>query len=214
MFDNRWTFARGRLHLAFSLGEKRIAYAYIRKNACSAFKKMLTGEPHVSVDKVAQRFPFRSGPYDASIFVWRDPEERLISLYRNKIVEQEAAKDFLRSYRKVMDAEPGLFEDLVRFACTQADPHCFTQRSHLRRMRYTHAIHIKDLHETMRAIVGPEADPHFSERSNTTEQHPVHVSEEARRMIRDHYAEDYRMISRITKRKGRQSGYIGSGSVA
>ena len=37
-FDNRFSLARGRLHLGFELNKKRIGYCYIRKNACKSFK--------------------------------------------------------------------------------------------------------------------------------------------------------------------------------
>lgn len=35
-YDNRGAIGRGQLHLAFEIAGKRIAYAYIRKNASSA----------------------------------------------------------------------------------------------------------------------------------------------------------------------------------
>lgn len=193
------------MHLAFTLGGKRIAYAYIRKNGCSAFKRMMlrlidSGDP---ADMV-RHFPFRPyEQYDAVIFVWRDPLERLVSLYRNKIIERKYAVDLLAAYRKTMNAEPGSFEDFVRFACMERDPHCWTQQSHLKRMRYTHAIPLDALHQTMREIAGPAADAYFSKKVNKTAQHPVRVSEKAREMVLSHYAGDYAMIHRILARQER-----------
>lgn len=202
IYDNRLSLRRGRLHLSFTIAGKRIAYAYIRKNACSAFKNMLLGQPNININELANHFPFQNCQHDAAIFIWRDPIERMVSLYRNKIVEQRNAKDFLAKYRAEMRSEPAGFDEFVRFACMERDPHCFSQKSHLRRMLYTHAIFIEDLGDVMRSIIGPEADLHFATPVNKTSKEPVLVSEAARRKIRTHYAEDYRMIKRI--RRARQ----------
>ncbi len=136
-FDNRLTFGTGRSHYALEIGGKRILYAYIRKNGCSAFKTAMGLASDVSIG-AARRL--RAGPfgrYDARIFVWRDPEERLVSLYRNKILDRKNAEDLIRRYREVMHEEPSSFERFALFATTGADPHLIAQRHHLRPIRCT-----------------------------------------------------------------------------
>lgn len=87
MLDNRLVFQRGDYHLRLPIGGKRIVYAYIRKNACSAFKAAV-GMPEAHVGQLVDAFRWRPWqPRDAAIFVYRDPVERLVSLYRNKVLE-------------------------------------------------------------------------------------------------------------------------------
>jgi hypothetical protein len=197
-FDNRSSGASGRLHLSFSLGDKRIRYAYIRKNGCSAFKAALGFDPSTSISRIKWRhpcLPFRH--YDATIFVWRDPEERLVSLYRDKIIASSNSDEIIVRYRKAMGEEPSTFEKFVRFATLDADPHCWSQASHLKPVRYTHAIPLTGLYRTMSDIVGEDASQPFREPVNASKHISVEVTEEARRMIRTHYAADYHLIGAL-----------------
>ncbi len=200
-FDNRLSFGRGRLHLAFELGNKRIAYAYIRKNGCSAFKRALGFDPSISIEKVEPHHPYRPGHFDATIFVWRDPLERVISLYKNKVLDRNNAADILNTYRDVMGEEPADFERFVEFVCMEKDPHCWNQRGHLMRLRYTHAIPLRHLHAAMCDIVGHQAAEPFAARANATQDQPVEVSPRAMALIRRHYARDYAMIRRINGKR-------------
>ena len=199
MFDNRRAVQRGTLHLGFELGGCRIAYAYIRKNGSSAFKRAL-GYPSgtdIRVIEPAHRWDSRQR-YDATIFVWRDPEERLKSLYRNKILERADADDIIVRYRTTMGEEPGTFESFANFATTNADPHCVPQRDHLKPIVYSHAIPLRRLHESMTVIVGSEAARAFARPLNASREASVEVSDRARALIRTHYARDYEMIAKIT----------------
>ena len=199
MFDNRRAFQRGSLHLGFELGGKRIAYAYIRKNGSSAFKRAL-GYPSgtdIRVIEPSHRWDLRQR-YDATIFVWRDPEERLKSLYRNKILEREDAEDILVRYRTTMGEEPGSFERFAEFATRNSDPHCVPQRDHLKPIVYSHAIPLTRLHESMVTIVGIEAARPFARPVNASSESAIDISDRARALIRKHYARDYQMIAEIT----------------
>ncbi|MBK0400382.1 sulfotransferase family 2 domain-containing protein [Limibaculum sp. M0105] len=199
-YDNRFKFTLGRLHLAFELGGSRIAYAYIRKNGCSSFKRALGFDYATNVRTIARAHPYRPWRrYDATIFVWRDPEERLLSLFRNKIIQRDHADGILASYRRVMGAEPATFEDFVRFACRDADPHCWPQCDHLMPIRYTHAIPLSRLYQSMCGIVGEEAAEPFVQPYNASVPYLTEVSDEARRLIRRHYAKDYAMIARLKR---------------
>ena len=204
-FDNRLTFGTGRSHYALEIGGKRILYAYIRKNGCSAFKTAMGLASDVSIG-AARRL--RAGPfgrYDARIFVWRDPEERLVSLYRNKILDRKNAEDLIRRYREVMHEEPSSFERFALFATTGADPHLIAQRHHLRPIRYTHAIELGALHATMCALVGPEAAAPFRVPVNPSRKAPVEVTPYARALLHRIYACDFQMIEAILAQQSRLS---------
>lgn len=73
-FDNRLSLSRGKRHLTFWLGGKRIRYAYIRKNGCSSFKAAM-GYAGKTLGEIPPKFKSRYfGHHDATIFVWRCPE--------------------------------------------------------------------------------------------------------------------------------------------
>lgn len=197
MFDNRMALQRGDYHFLLPIGGKRILYAYIRKNACSAFKAAVgMSDAHVGqlVDAFRWRFWQR---YDAAIFVYRDPVERLVSLYRNKVLDDSGNGDILKAYRTAMGEEPSTFERFVEFAAQDSDPHCIPQQQHLKPIRYTHAIPLGGLHDRMASLVGDKAAEPFRRRVNASKPVPVEITPRAAQMIREHYARDYRMIERI-----------------
>ncbi|MTH80114.1 sulfotransferase family 2 domain-containing protein [Paracoccus aestuariivivens] len=196
--DNRAASRPGDLHLTLTLGGKRIRYAYIRKNGCSSFKAALGYPPETRISVVAQRHRARwYHRFDATTFVWRDPEERLLSLYRNKIIEQRNSEDIWRRYRIAMGEEPSGFDRFVEFAMLFSDPHCRPQAHHLGRLAYSHAIPLHRLHDAMRDLVGDEAAQPFLRPVNSSTPSPVRISPRARQLIRWAYADDYRMISRL-----------------
>jgi hypothetical protein len=187
--DNRDATGRGRLHLKFEMGGKCISYAYIRKNACSTFKHALGFSPDTDIAEIAQRAePERKA--DLHIFVYREPLARIVSLYRSKILEQRGASDLVQTYREAMGEEPSTFEKFAEFCTLEEDPHCWTQRSHLLRKVYR-MIPIERLHRDMVDIVGREAAKPFKSRVNKTASTPVEITDRARRLIEEHYAEDY-----------------------
>lgn len=199
-FDNRFFphMARSPRHLAFTMGGKRILYAYIRKNGCSSFKAAISGDPDIRFSELRSSYPAsRLTRYDARIFVWRDPEERLVSLYRNKVLDAPHADDLVRRYRQVMDEAPSSFDKFALFATTNADPHVWPQRLSLFHMRYTHAIALPQLHEVMTDLVGAEAAEGFRVPRNSSAKTPVKVSPFARALIHRHYRCDFDMIARI-----------------
>ncbi|MFT4014774.1 MAG: sulfotransferase family 2 domain-containing protein [Paracoccus sp. (in: a-proteobacteria)] len=199
VYDNRTARRAGQLHLTLSLGGKRIRYAYIRKNGCSCFKAALGYHPATKITEIARRHRSRwFYRHDATIFVWRDPEERLISLYRNKIIDGRNNEDLLQRYRAAMGEEPSSFERFAEFAELAADPHCLPQADHLHPIIYTHAIPLRRLHDWIQRIVGPRAAQPFARRVNDSASAPVEVTARARSLIRSVYAADYRMIERLT----------------
>lgn len=199
-FDNRLASGEGCPHLGFMLGGKRIAYAYIRKNACSAFKLALGFSPSAPFNEVEPRNRWKRWHwYHAKIFVWRDPEERLVSLYKNKILDRKDASDILPSYQSAMGEDPSTFEKFAEFASLGADPHCLPQYDHLKPIRYSHAIPLAQLHEAMAEIVGTEAAKPFAQNTNPSIPHNVEVTDRAGALIREYYARDYEMIERLSR---------------
>lgn len=206
-FDNRFRFVKGHRHLTLSLGGMNILYAYIRKNGCSSFKSALSRNLNVPASQVfrhARAKPF--GFYDAKIFVWRDPEDRLISLYRNKILDRQYADDMIARYWATMGEAPSSFERFALFATTNADPHLLPQMQHLRPIRYTHAIELCNLHLAMVGLVGEEAAGPFRTPVNVSRREPVQVTPYARALIHRHYRCDFEMIETICATPAQTSG--------
>lgn len=207
MFDNRLSLQRGDFHFSLPTGGKRFIYAYIRKNGCSAFKRAVGLPSDAHVAAMIERYewrPFRRR-HDGAIFVWRDPLDRLLSLYKNKILDAQHNGDIWRTYCKTMAEEPSTFERFVEFATTGADPHCIPQYKHLKPLRYTHAIELSELGAAMADLVGEEAARPFQHPVNASKSHEVHVSSRARELIERHYAKDYRMIELIRRHRARGS---------
>jgi len=203
---------RGERHLAFQANGKTIVYAYIRKNACSAFKAMICAEsPHRArlkefadpmkflgtfhAVRTAKQMPVA----DHVIFVYRDPIERTVSLFRNKFIVRVNNADTVNHYFEVTGQKPGdaTFRDFVtRYLAgdlSQRDPHCRPQYRHLFPVRYSEAIPMELLWSSMRAIVGPElCDRYFKVRVNATDG--VETSEPAMDVTADalqlRYAQD------------------------
>ena len=197
--DNRGAVGRGQAHLAFELGGKRIRYAYIRKNGCSAFK-IAMGFPHdvrIGLIQPYHRCGLLRRRYDATIFVWRDPVERIVSLYRNKIIDDVNGEDIQRRLHTFAGGGRIDFDVFVDFCCRAGDPHCRPQAAHLKPIRYTHAIPLARLHEAMTDILGLEAAAPFAQRVNSSRQTQVTISDVSRERIRHHYAQDYRLIEQI-----------------
>lgn len=128
-----WRLKRGKLHLAFEIESKRIVYCYIRKNASSAFKKLIIAsspfsdlvQPHDNSINFLFRHHKSSFPQDISnadhtIFVYRDPIERIVSLFKNKFIQQIGASDILKNYSKITgrDSRNDSFRDFVNYYLT------------------------------------------------------------------------------------------------
>jgi hypothetical protein len=200
-FDNRRplyaTFLRFRdqpsgLHLIFEAGGKRFLYSYIRKNACSAFKRMIVdlsdAEPKPANEKERIRFltrhhsarlPADLQRVDHSIFVYREPSERIVSLYKNKFIQRSGAADILASYREITGRTPeaASFTEFVthylRPGFRNLDAHVLPQRRQLLPIAYTDAIPMHELHAKMTKIVGHElADAYFRQKHNATANRP------------------------------------------
>jgi len=199
-FNNRFTLSRGQLHLSFSASGKKIGYSYIRKNGCSSFKELMGLPRKKSVDELEKTHSFKPWERcDHLIFVYRDPIERMKSLYQNKFIDKDGHEDITRRYERAMSGKPSTFSNFLDFAEKMLDPHCWTQKSHLFPRKYTNAIHLHDLHAAMVEIVGEEQAEPFRHRKNPSKKPEFSVSDSDIEKIREIYAADFRMIDRIRK---------------
>lgn len=178
---------------------RRIAYTYIRKNACSAFKSLILRDiqsyPQYSgltdimqMSRIARLRSLKAfSASECRIFVYRHPVERIASLYLNKFVQQEQCQDLFRRYARDVKQDPqeASFEDFVtryidRWTWFGLDPHVLPQFLHLAPVPYTHAIHVKALHGQMKALVGTEyADSYFKRPRNSTRHFATYSDPEA-----------------------------------
>ncbi len=128
---------KGRRHLWFTAANgQRVLYAYIRKNGCSSIKRLLGGHPDSKIDCFESHY-HRGQPYDFAFFIYRDPVERILSLFRDKVIDGRGATDILAEFRDILPREdPHDFEAFAHFVTKSQDPHCWSQASHLRPIRY------------------------------------------------------------------------------
>ena len=112
---------------------------------------------------------------DRVVFVYRDPIDRSISLFKNKFIQRSGNDDIFRDYERVTGTDPdrATFEDfVVRYLGSETgphDPHTRSQRSHLLPIVYTDAIPITSLREHMADVLdGPTADKYFGRKLNAS----------------------------------------------
>lgn len=174
----------GRRHFTLQVSGQRIAYAYIRKNACSAFKRLFVAEsPHSNGKTDALLLmgthhiagPAKVAAADVRVCVLRDPIDRVLSVWRNKWIQDSGNADIFRSYTSLVGGGPrkATFAQFVEKYLSQPhdslDAHVWTQSSHLMPVRYDVAVDIGDLHSTMTDLLGADiADQHFARRRNVS----------------------------------------------
>lgn len=179
----------GLSHFVFNVADIRIGYCYIRKNACSAFKRLIVDcspyrdryENSENAIHFLNEFHEESSVLslercDALVFVYRSPVERITSLFVHKFVMHYGADDILANFAKVTNIDPdeatfakfiGMY--LESNAMETLDRHAWPQISHLHRLKYTHAIPIHELASEMAKIVGKDVvTKYFGEPTNAT----------------------------------------------
>lgn len=169
-----------RSHFLFEVGGQTIAYCYIRKNACSAFKRMILDQAgYEGPWDEAIKFLEPLAPHNLAtakaakwrIYVYREPFERSVSLFRNKLIMQEGSTDLVADFERVtgFDAENATFEHFVTsyLAARPGDPHTWTQASQLLPMSYNCVSTLSSLFEDMKPIVGEDlARGYFAKPAN------------------------------------------------
>ena len=185
VYDNSHSASAGRTHFSFTLNGVDYAFAYIRKNGCSAVTRMIA-ELSPRAKKIAN-FPNR---YDflrkhhktppagrcgepTFFFVYRDPIERLASLYVNKLVVRSGNAGVIRDVASKLGGDPYdlTFDDFaLAYVCAHhpdVDKHCLAQSAHLRPVGYAAAIPLSDLRGGAGRLFGAEtADRFFSQKHN------------------------------------------------
>lgn len=183
-FRNR-KLRKGKMHFWFKANGKTFGYCYIRKNACSAFKNFICDTSQVSDPREHQgtRFDYmrkhhRIGNYaqvdacDHMILVYRDPYERLVSLYLNKVAQQKDADDILGALTQSgLDVEHLSLREFVTRYCAAPfrgkDPHIIPQAHHILPLDYDIVMQLDEIHPTMSRLIGHEAaQAYFSTPTN------------------------------------------------
>jgi hypothetical protein len=184
-----WRSSKGELHLYGRVGDLTLGYCYIRKNACSSFKQLFLDvgpEEYLStdwkrkIDFLISHRMLRSSQVDdcdKMVFVYRDPYERVVSLYKNKFIQMDGHEDLFKSYRAVTTKDPEeatfheFVHDYLRPNFRELDLHVLPQSWHLKRFNYTHAVRMDMLYHEMVGVVGSSvADQYFKKPVNDTKQ--------------------------------------------
>ncbi|MES3675212.1 glycosyltransferase [Halomonas elongata] len=175
-------------------------YTYIRKNASTSFKKLFKlmhpglcpgKEPSLScMAKYAQVNDLTPEEIDRSfenkVFVYRDPVERVFSVYKNKLIQQDGAEDLLEKLSKASGRDPGLFtfcdfvNDYVALLETErwkeVDAHLYPQVWHLLPITYNMAIPMEHVHREMLKVLPKDiCDKAFEVPSNRTDSGSVRL---------------------------------------
>ena len=112
-------------HFVFTVNDVSFGYCYIRKNGCSCFKQLMQLSSDVEEDaldgmdfmrkhhSLQSLQQFLSAQY--RILVLREPLDRLVSCWNNKMVQQSANEDICGNIRMLtgMDVEKISFRDFV-----------------------------------------------------------------------------------------------------
>lgn len=175
------------LHLAFRAGGRKFLYCYIRKNACSSFKRLIVSRSSRK-DRLG-RFPSRlefmrhfhapqkidTSTCDHSIVIIRDPLDRVVSAWKNKFIQRNGHEDMFANYARVtgQDPETASFDDfMTRYIgrpFEALDIHVRPQSHDLAPVVYSDAVLLPDLHSHMTGLVGPRiADRFFLQPINST----------------------------------------------
>lgn len=187
-YDNRSDILKhGSAHFWFEIDGQRFAFCYIRKNACSNFRRMIAEISNVADYKssglneqqfIAEFHRIRRfddlDSCDINLFVYRDPYERLVSAYLNKFVVRSGHGDMFKSYLKVTGVAPdqSTFRKFIENYCSAPlarDPHVHPQKHHLLPVVYDAALSISNLQNETERLFGPRiSERFFSLRVNAT----------------------------------------------
>ena len=206
-----------RSHFQFVANGKRYIYCRIRKNGCTAVQRFIIAtSPHRETDDggglafLRRRHSVRSTnrvrSADHRILVYRDPLERIKSLFVNKFVQRDRSGDIFKNYWRVTGKDPknAKFEEFIvdylsRLGDAPLDPHVWPQHWHLCDVIYDLAIPLRSLADGMSKALGPSiASDYFKHKVNPSASYKIEVGSEIRSLVSKIYAEDYRMIERLS----------------
>lgn len=179
-------------HFIIKIDGVDYVYVYIRKNACSAWKKVFMAESshQAEADKNLRPIEFmnkfhRATSLDAvtavdrKIVILRDPVIRVYSAFINQIVMRMDRQYTLhRSIEQVTGKPIGRlnFSEFVNQYLTKVDPdqldgHFQPQHRALVNIDYSHVWDLSSLHQKSAELLGPAfADRYFAKKVNSTER--------------------------------------------
>jgi hypothetical protein len=192
-----------RSHFGITVGGVSIAYCYIRKNACSAWKRLFIEEATAPFDRsegreiafMAAHHGLRTIPeidrHEHRVVVVRDPVERYVSAFVSLMIAHTPPPT--RSLRKRgskafgMPVEEASFELFLEHQMPVAggrrgrlDKHFWPQAWHLAPVTYTDVIDIERLAPAMRAMLGDALGARYFDRPvNATAIAPTYHDPEA-----------------------------------
>lgn len=201
-------------HFQFTANGKRFVYCRIRKNGCSAFQQFIIKTSPYACGRLDNEFAFLRKRHrvpslsalasaDHRILVFRDPVERLQSLFVNKFVQRQQSTDIFNSYKSITGNDPckANFNDFIdyvsRLGITPLDPHVWPQHWHLCNVVYDCVFPLDNLYKSMAQMIGPKLAQSFHRKVNPSPRYSVAVRADLRERILEIYAEDLRMIERI-----------------
>jgi len=178
---------QGKNHFVVDLPSLRLGYCYIRKNACTSFKNMFMEMAPKAMERQTDQRPIDFmrqnmrlrrkdiATCDRLIFVYRDPIERVVSLYKNKFIVRNGNTNIFGTYEKLTGSRPEkasfqtFVTDYFKNDFSLLDRHVLPQQHHLYHSYYTDAVPMEQLHSRMRGAIGEElADKYFLYRSNAS----------------------------------------------
>ncbi|HEY9032261.1 MAG TPA: glycosyltransferase [Kangiella sp.] len=176
-------------HFNIKINNTDITYLYIRKNACSAWKKVFVNEsPHAyqeSENKNPIRFMGKHHLVSAArarksayrIVVLREPLGRIVSAYINQFVSRiDERTEFHLQVSNFINKpiEDITFRDFVdKYLLTisnkEVNNHFWSQKSHFGDVNYNKVILLQNLYRDTRKLFGkPFADKYFKKKVNAT----------------------------------------------
>lgn len=176
-----------RSHFAITVGHTSIAYCYIRKNACSAWKQLFVQEsPHGyvpadwerDIDFMAAKHGLRTldevEQCERRVVVLRDPVDRYISAFVNLIVMNARSTRLKRKLSRRMhggDVASISFDELLDEQLPRPgtrrnalNKHFWPQTWHLAPTVYTDVIDIHHLAAAMKRLIGEEKGSRYFDR--------------------------------------------------
>lgn len=202
-------------HFVFAIGGITYSYTNIRKNACTASRRLIIEtSPYQPSEKKGLAFLAQHHTAktiqdvidtDFRILILRDPIKRVQSVYQNKFINMSGHRDIKENLEKLTDKnfEYTSINDFVLDYLTLdwrgLDPHVWPQSAHLLPIDYNAVIKIDDLYRAMNTLLGkPLAEKYFAKPLNETKdknKEKISLSAEAIALLNDIYRDDFELLN-------------------
>lgn len=181
-------------HYRIRIGEIELAYLYIRKNACSAWKRLFIQESPARARRPeydsAMAFMQREHRVRSvrelarvpnRVVVLRDPIERVVSGFTNQLIMRlgERSKPIgnveTKCGKRVGELTFAEFvnEYILATRDHEINPHFLRQSAHLAPVEYTHMWLLDDLETSAARLLGAElSEKYFGRPRNATASYP------------------------------------------